>query len=175
MQLAPVSVLLDNTHLLPTEGDALDLACGTGRNALWLAANHLRTAAWDTNQDALQSLTDRAEQLSLTIATDCRDCEKNPPATDSIDVLVVSHFLYRPIMSSLIGSLRKSGLIFYETFTAQRPETMNGPSNPDYLLDDGELLTIFSALDVLFLREERLQGDINMGSRGQAQIVARKR
>ena len=175
MQQAPATVLLENAHLLPGEGDALDLACGTGRAALFLAANHLQTSAWDINPDALQLLANNAEEQSLAISIECRDCEKNPPEADTLDVLVVSNFLFRPIMGSLIASLRNAGLIFYETFTAQRPEAMNGPNNPDYLLDDGELLTMFSALDVLYYREERLQGDLNTGTRGKAQIVARKR
>lgn len=46
-QLQPSQVLLDNSHLLPASGRALDLACGLGANALYLAKRGMTTSAWD--------------------------------------------------------------------------------------------------------------------------------
>ncbi len=167
----PATVLGGNTHLLPEQGKALDLACGRGRNAICLASHGLKTFAWDTNESLLQQLLCEAEAQSLQLEVQIRDCEQNPPEVASFDVVVVSNFLYRPIMQALVKSLKPGGVLFYETFTSLRPEGMSGPNNPDYLLASGELLTIFESSDVLFYREERLTGNVITGARGKAQII----
>ena len=170
----PAKVLGENTHLLPERGKALDLACGRGGNALCLAAHGLETCAWDNNDNLLQELSREAHILNLQVHTEARDCEQNPPQQTSFDVIVVSHFLYRPIMQAVANSLKPGGIMFYETFTSLRPTQMSGPTNPDYLLKSGELLTTFKSLDVLFYREEKLIGNLTAGVRGKAQIIVSK-
>ena len=89
-------------------------------------------------------------------------------------MLVVSHFLYRPILNALTESLRPGGLVYYETHTLVRPDHLSGPSNPDYLLKPGELLDVFGQLQIHAYREDGLAGDLQKGSRGKASIVASK-
>lgn len=170
----PARVLLDYSHLLPAEGIALDLACGLGANALLLAQQGLETFAWDTSQVALSKLQANATRQRLKVQTQQRDCEQLPPEPGSLDVLVVSNFLYRPILKALVESLRPGGLLYYETHSLERPDHQTGPSNPDYLLRPGELLDVFRQLHIHACREEGLAGDLQKGFRGKAYIVARK-
>jgi len=170
----PAKVLTDFSHLLPAEGIALDLACGLGANALFLARQGLTVQAWDTSQVALTKLQASAACQRLKIQTRQRDCEQHPPEPETLDVLVVSHFLYRPILNALVESLRPGGLIYYETHTLERPGHVTGPSNPDYLLKPGELLDVFGQLQVHTYREDGMVGDLQKGWRGKASIVASK-
>jgi tellurite methyltransferase len=160
----PARVLGENTHLLPEQGTALDLACGRGGNALLLAGAGLEVHAWDISAVALEQLAGTARRLNRVIHTRVRDVSAEPPAPDSFDVIVVSRFLDRAIAPALAAALRVGGLLFYQTFTVDKdPET--GPHNPAYLLGQGELLTLFAGLRPVVYREE---------GNGEAMLVARK-
>lgn len=170
---AAVRVLEENRHLLPATGEALDLACGLGGNALRLAEHGLRTAAWDLSSVAIDKLEHWAIERGLAIDTAVRDVIAEPPAQASFDVIVVSWFLDRSLAPALIDALRPGGLLFYQTFTAARVEAI-GPDNPDFLLGEGELLTLFRPLRVRVYREEGRIGDIERGFRNAALLVAEK-
>lgn len=162
-----------NQHLLPTEGDALDLACGLGANALLLAARQLDTYAWDNSAVGLQKLAQFAAERSLSVTTLQRDVEQSPPPAHSFDVIVVSQFLYRPIFPALVAALKPGGVLFYQTFHQQKLSS-SGPGNPDFLLAPGELLTAFADLQVLFYREDAQVGDLQQGLRDCSYFVGRK-
>ncbi len=166
-------VLSDHVHLLPARGEALDLACGLGGNALLLARHGLQTSAWDASAQAISGLESRAQHADLVVQTQVRDVEQNPPPPDSFDIIVVSQFLYRPIVPDLVASLRPGGLLMYQTFTRDKVRP-GGPSNPDYLLREGELLERFAALRLRVYREECALGDVDQGFRNQALLVAQK-
>ena len=166
-------VLLQNQHLLPSDGVALDYACGLGANALLLARHNLDTNAWDISTVALKKLTTCAESRGLKICTLVRDVEKYPPAPDSFDVIVVSNFLHRPSFPRLVTALRRNGLFFYQTFIANKISEL-GPKNPDYLLATNELLRLCKGLEILVYREEGKQGNTTFGFRNQAMVVAKK-
>ncbi len=168
----PAAVLGEYAHLLPARGDALDLACGQGGNALFLARRGLQTEAWDISEAAISRLSALASGLPLKAAV--RDVEALPPAPASFDVIVVSHFLYRPLLASLAAALRPGGLIYYQTFTVERVPGSHGPRNPDYLLKPNELLDAFKRLRILAYREEGLAGDLARGVRNLAMLVARR-
>ncbi len=165
-------VLSENLHLLPTSGIALDLACGLGGNAIQLARHGLSVHAWDVSQIALDKINQYSHKHGLNINTTQRDVESCPPDTNAFDIVTISNFLYRPIFKSIISSLKVNGLLFYQTFTAEKA-TLAGPTNPDYLLNRGELLSVCKDMDILVYREESLQGDLATGWRNQAMIVAR--
>jgi SAM-dependent methyltransferase len=169
----PARVLVENVHLLPTEGCALDLACGLGANALVLAAHGLETLAWDSSAVAIEGLLSLARARGVHVHASVRDVVQQPPEPRHFDVIVVSHFLDRSLTAQLIAALRPHGLLFYQTFTRTRIGD-SGPDNPAYLLEDGELLAMFVALEPLVYREEGRVGDTRRGFRGQAMLVARK-
>lgn len=171
---APAEVLLRNAHLLPAEGDALDLACGRGANALWLAEHSgLRVDAWDFSPVAIATLDAAAGARGLHLATAVRDVVAEPPAPASCDVLVVTHFLERGIVPALVMALRPGGLLLYQTFTREAVGT-RGPSTPEWRLARNELLELFAGLVVRAYREEGTLGDTSRGLRDLAYLVAER-
>ena len=169
----PAKVLLDNQHLLPKEGSALDLACGRGANAICLAENSLTTSAWDISSVALEHVSNKAKEKNLHINTEVRDICQKPPAPDSFDIIVVSNFLERAIINDIKNSIKPNGLIFYQTFILDKINE-TGPSNPDYLLKENELLNLFKDWQIILYREEGKTGNIQRGFRNQAMLIARK-
>jgi len=164
-------VLRENPHLLPRQGTALDLACGRGGNALFLAAAGLETHAWDISGVALEQLTGTATRLQRVIHTQVRDVCAEPPAPETFDIIVVCRFLDRSITPALAAALRKQGLLFYQTFTVDKDPAV-GPRNPAYLLDRGELLSLFAGLRPVLYREEGRIGDIGNRVRNEAMLIA---
>lgn len=171
--LQAARVLLENTHLLPAAGKALDAACGLGANALLLAQHGLETYAWDISQTAIDKLQSRSTELNIQLQVETRDVNAFPPAPASFDVIVVSRFLERALIPQLIAALRKGGLIYYQTFIKDKTDD-SGPRNPDYRLGTNELLCLFQALQILVYREEGTLGDLQQGFRNEAMLIARK-
>lgn len=169
----PAMILQMYSHLLPAQGTALDLACGLGRNAIHLSRNGLTTTAWDISSEAIQQLNEYVQKEGLTITADVRDLQSEPVPADSFDIIVVSHYLDRSLVNDIINALKAGGLLFYQTFTKLKVADV-GPKNPDYLLDKGELLDLFSGLELIFYSDNRDLGDINIGIRNEAMLVAQK-
>ena len=170
---APAEVLAENSHLLPATGNALDVACGSGNNALFLAAHGLQTTAWDISPVAIGKLLEFSSTLQLTIDARTRDVEARPPGPQTFDVITVSRFLIRHLAPALITALRPRGLLFYQTFTAIKIDR-SGPDNPDFLLAENELLTLFRGLIIRVYREEGRLGNPQLGFRNAALLVAQK-
>ncbi|MEX0731291.1 MAG: class I SAM-dependent methyltransferase [Aquisalimonadaceae bacterium] len=167
----PAEVLAGHTHLLPRTGRALDVASGLGGNAVFLAAHGLDTVAWDISDHAVSALNHFARSRALPLLAEVRDVEALPPEPGSFDVITVSRFLHRPLCGQLAAALRPGGVIFYQTFTRAKVQGL-GPSDPAYLLGDGELLALFSALRPVVYREERDLGETRAGFRDQALLIA---
>lgn len=165
------AVLLDCQHLLPANGVALDLACGLGANGLFLAQRGFKVHAWDSSAVALEKLNGFAAQEQIQIHTDRRDVNLDPPAENNFDVIVVSHFLDRSLCAAIALALRPQGLLYYQTFTRKKVDLV-GPSNPDHLLLENELLRLFPQLIVRAYREDSRLGDVDL--RNQAYLVAEK-
>ena len=152
----------------------MELACGIGGNALFLAKKGLETYAWDISSVAIEQLNRLALSHGLTLHTRVCDIVQQPPAANRYDVIVVSRFLERRLIPAIIDALTPQGLVFYQTFIQEKSLEF-GPSNPAYLLTENELLWWFSGLRVLAYREEGNVGNIAQGFRNQAMIVAQKR
>lgn len=170
---SPVEVLRQNQHLLPTQGSALDLACGRGANAICLAENGLTVSAWDISASALKHLSSEAIKRDLEIELVSRNVSEHPPKPYSFDVITVSNFLERELIDDIRNAIKSDGLIFYQTFIIDKVSDV-GPSNPDYLLDNNELLNLFKDWKVVSYREEGLLGNIDSGFRNQAMLIAQK-
>lgn len=164
-------VLREHVHLLPAQGDALDLACGLGANALLMADHGLRVQAWDFSSVAIERLEQEAVHRGLSLRGEVRDVEHVPPEPASFDVIVVSHFLERALMPHLVAALRPGGLLFYQTFTTDRVEGGGTPSNPGFLLQPNELLALCRPLRLLVYREDGPYGDAGQGMRAVAALV----
>lgn len=166
--------LEENAHLLPATGCALDLACGLGANALFLAAHGLKTLAWDISPVAVKRVAEWAAMQRVPVQAEVRDVLVDPLLPEEFDVIVVAHFLDRSLVPHLINALKPGGLLFYQTYTCNKI-TASGPSNPEFLLSENELLHLFAPLHVLVYREEGRVGDITRGMRSEAMLVAQRR
>lgn len=171
---AVAEVLSEHQHLLPHTGDALDLACGRGGNALDLASRGLSTWAWDLSPVAVDYVRNASADAGLKVCAEVRDVVARPPEAGHFDVIVVAHFLERRLAPTLAGALRPGGLLFYQTFIRENVSD-RGPDNPVYRLGRNELLNLFPTLDVVVYREEARIGDVTRGFRDQAMLVARAR
>jgi len=170
---APATVLLENAHLLPNHGTALDLACGLGANSLFLAQHGLEAHAWDISPVAVEKLRAIALERGLPVIAEVKDAMQETIPPVQFDVVIVAHYLERALTRSIINALKMGGLLFYQTFTrtAVNPE---GPKKDEWRLADGELLTMFEPLRPLVYREEGRVGDIAHGFRDKALLVAIK-
>ena len=166
-------VLRENQHLLPSQGKALDLACGLGANALLLAQQGLDVEAWDISEVALQKLQQLASDKNLEINCQQHDLRRLTPKADSFDVIVVSYFLQRETLPLLSQALKPNGLLYYQTFSRLRVDD-SGPNNPEFRLDDNELLKYFPDLRLRVYREEGLNGEHEKGLRNEVMLVAQK-
>lgn len=171
---SPAIVLSENRYLLPARGKALDLACGLGANAVELAKSGLEVHAWDISEIALEKLEHKALQEGVQIHTEQRDISLHPPEPEMFDIIVVTYFLDRKIIPHIITALRPIGLVYYQTFTRDKPGSV-GPKNPDYLLERNELLVLFHKLSIVLYREEGRIGDTEQGHRNEAMLIAQKR
>lgn len=170
---APATVLLENAHLLPRHGTALDLACGLGANALLLAEQGLTTHAWDISPVAIDKLRHIADERGLPVIGEVKDALRDAIPPMRFDVVVVAHYLERALTRPLIDALKPGGLLFYQTFTSTAVNN-EGPERPEWRLADGELLTMFAPLRTLVYREEGRIGDLQQGFRNKALLVAVK-
>lgn len=124
------------SHLIASGGRVLDVACGGGRHSRYLRDLGLSVVAVDRDTRALQSLRglDRIEPVEA-------DIESGPwPFRDgTFDAVVVTHYLWRPLLPHLVAALRDNGVLIYETFAIGN-EKLGRPANPDFLLRRNELL-----------------------------------
>lgn len=158
--LTPSSWLVENSDLLPRGGQALDVACGRGRHALWMAARGFEVHAIDRNSEAIDAIGEIARGSQLKLRVNAIDLETEPPpdlGAAEYDVILGFNYLHRPLMPVLVRALKPGGRIFYETFTI-RQAALGHPRNPAFLLKDGELARLLAPLAVLRSREGQFDG-----------------
>jgi SAM-dependent methyltransferase len=120
---------------LPPGGTVLDVAAGGGRHARLFAERGHPVLAVDRDVAALQLVP------HPRIEVHAADLEQAPwplPGR-TFAVVVVAHYLWRPLLPTLVASVAPGGALLYETFAVGH-ERFGKPSNPDFLLRPGELL-----------------------------------
>lgn len=152
--LAPSAWVRRFACLIAAGGAVLDLACGQGRHARHLAGMGYRVEALDRDSAALGTLAAVAG-----IRTRCADLEGAPWPYPSacFDGIVVTNYLYRPLIADLLSALRPGGVLIYETF-ALGNEKLGRPSKPEFLLRPGELLQwVEGKLQVVAFEQGRIE------------------
>ena len=166
-------VLVENSFLLPKTGCALDLACGLGANALFLAEQGLSVHAWDISLVALNKLECNAAKNGLEVAIKQVFIEPGALPKNTFDVIVLSRFLDRSLCNAKMEGLKPDGLLFYQTYVREKIAS-SGPKSPDFLLARNELLTLFQPLKLVAYRENSLIGNLACGERNEALFVGQK-
>ncbi|OUS32293.1 hypothetical protein A9Q99_01265 [Gammaproteobacteria bacterium 45_16_T64] len=166
----PCPLLAQYHYLLPAKGAALDLACGFGGNAIFLQKQGLSVEAWDISDIAIAQL--RSKNIP-NIACHDIDIEQHEFPSRKFDVIVVSNYLHRNICHNISQALTPGGLLFYQTFHQQKIST-SGPSNPNFLLKNNELLSLFGELNPLIHSHLGSQGNLSLGERNLASLIAQK-
>jgi SAM-dependent methyltransferase len=127
--------------LVPEDQPVLDLACGSGRHSrLFLELGH-PVLAVDRDLSRLGALAGHPHLKCL--ACDLEDGTIPSFQQRRFGGIVVTNYLYRPLLSALAAALVPGGILIYETF-AQGNERFGKPSNPDFLLARGELLEVYA-------------------------------
>jgi SAM-dependent methyltransferase len=140
---APSSWVTRWTHLLAPQSHVLDLACGAGRHMGWFAKHGHQCVGVDRSPEALQA----AKAFGQVIEADIEGGPW-PLQGQTFDAVIVTNYLWRPLMPRILQSLAPGGLLIYETFSAGH-EKIGKPSRPDFLLKPGELLQTFASLRVI--------------------------
>ena len=148
------------SSLVTPQGLVLDVACGYGRHAYYFHELNHPVTVIDRAQAAIESIAIATQSCEKVVA----DIENGPwpLAGRQFDAVVVTNYLWRPLMPTMLASLAPGGVLIYETFAAGN-ETVGRPSRPDFLLQPGELLLFCKDLRVVAFED----GFIN-GSDGQA-------
>ncbi len=132
--LAPSPWVQRFAALIAPGASVLDLACGHGRHLRWLAAQGFRLTGVDRDADAIAALEGLGEVLQADI-----ESGSWPLPGRRFGAVVVTNYLWRPLMPTVLDSVAEGGALIYETFAAGN-ETVGKPSRPDFLLQPGELL-----------------------------------
>lgn len=139
-------------------GPVLDVACGDGRNGLYLAGLGAHAELVDFSEATLESL--RAPGAPRNVRFTRMDLETDPPPAfepGRYGVVLVFRYLHRPLMPVLQACLAPGGLFVMETYM-EGQEAFGKPRNPDHLLRRGELGAWFAGWETLEHFEGRLEG-----------------
>ena len=149
---APSAWIQKWAHLIAPNGSVLDVACGGGRHMRYLAEQGHGVTGIDRAPEAIES----ARAWGHAVLADIENHAWPLPGL-SFDAVVVTHYLWRDLMPTLINALAPGGVLLYETF-AQGHETVGKPSRPDFLLRPGELLQVCAGLRVVAYEDGFLTG-----------------
>jgi tellurite methyltransferase len=180
---APAGILSELWPLLPA-GATLDLACGRGRNALFLAEHGRHVTAVDWSETALAILEAHAQARKIPLRRIQRIEEAKRSTHAGIDllhsdlegielpasryhVILCVRYLQRSLLPQICKALCLDGMLVFETYTEAQLDFSGGPRDPVHLLHSGELRKAFPELDVVFYRELR-------AGQGIASLAARK-
>jgi len=166
--LNPSQVVISVSHLLPCRGDALDLAGGSGRHAVWLAQRGLNVTLADISDIGLEIAQHHAAQTSVRLHTIQIDFENEPFPTGPWDLIVSVCFLLRDLLKQCPATLKPGGTLLVLQPTKSNLERFEKPPER-FLLNDGELQTLVGGLQIVHYEEGWLAD-----GRHDALLVARK-
>lgn len=150
-------------------GPALDVACGRGRNAVFLGELGFAVHAVDVSGVAVEHLAGVARDRNLPICAERLDAREAPLPGTGYQVIVNLFFLERRLFGDLARALAPGGLLLFETFVGTDPASNEGPKDPARVLEPGELRAAFEdELTIVDYREGRPDPE----SRAVASLVA---
>ncbi len=153
------------------KGDkVLEIACGTGRNSIFLAQKGFNIDALDISEVALEHLNSKG---FANIKTKIVDLEEYTPEQNSYDLIVKTNYLERKLIAPLLKALKEDGIILIETYM-DHPDNQKQSSNPDFLLKKGELKSFFNDDFQIIEYEEFNNEDYEIFKMRKQSIIAKK-
>lgn len=164
----PARFLVENIDLLP-RGRTLDIAMGSGRNAIYLAKMGFQVEGVDISREATDEALAYARKEGVSIQARVEDLETIPNFEEEVyDLVLCFNYLQRSLISQMKNWVKPGGMLVYETYTVDQTQ-FGRPRNPDHLLRHNELLHAFQDFHVLRYREGIIEG-----RKAVASIVAQK-
>jgi SAM-dependent methyltransferase len=177
-------------HEATMQAPVLDLACGSGRNGLYLLNQNIPVVFADIKESALEQVDSsvnrhNGEEKStasfwqVDFEQDSFEQEElKPLAGKSFSAIIVFRYLHRPLFEQIKQAVIPGGYVVYETFTVDQPQ-FGRPKNTNFLLNHGELAKLFSDWDIIYSFEgviDAKNADANneSGKQAIAQIIAKK-
>jgi len=162
-------------------GPILDLACGSGRNGLYLLSHDIPVVFADINPEALARIDTALHASPYRENRKTAQCwqadfeaeQPGPLAEKVFGGIMVYRYLHRPLMETIRHAVLPGGLVVYETFTVDQPE-YGRPTNPDYLLRHDELAEHFDGWEILHQFEGVVTPRDGEKPQAIARILARK-
>lgn len=151
----------------PKAPEALDLACGAGRNAVYLAERGWDVTACDISLEGVRTAQALARRRSVSLRLFCQDLETIQLPAERFDLVLCFFYLQRGLFPQIRAALRPGGLVVYKTYTTDQLRFPGRPRHPLHMLRPRELLEAFADFRV-FVYQETIQG------RGLAQLIAQK-
>jgi tellurite methyltransferase len=161
----------------PEDLRALDLACGAGRHAVFLAARGMRVTAVDASRVGVGLTVERARARGLDVDARVADLERGEFVIEEGAYDLVSDFYYlqRDLFPRMSAALRPGGLLVAAIHMVDESPRAK-PLNPDFLLGPGELREAFGDLEILhYLETAGRDRDAGEHTRRSAELIARKR
>ena len=182
-------------HEAESQAPVLDLACGSGRNGLYLVNQNIPVVFADIKDSALEqvknSLTSQHSEIKSSVSFWQVDFEQgsfeqgsviqeheHPLAGKSFAAIMVFRYLHRPLFEQIKQAVTSGGYVVYETFNVEQRQ-FGRPKNPDFLLKQGELTELFSDWEIIHSFEgvidvNNTDANNDSGKQAVAQIIARK-
>ena len=145
---APDPLLIQYGNLLDGAGRALDVACGMGRNAIYLAGLGYRVLGVDGSIVGLQRARRAVRAAGVSVDLVAADLDRFTVPPDYFDLVLVVKFLSRSLIPALKQTLKAGGLFIYNTFNLNLLQERPG-FNAHFLLEPGELAALFEDFDTI--------------------------
>ena len=151
-------------------GTVLDVACGLGRHTRWFLARGHSVCAVDRSGEAIDAVRTLAPAgADGRLETRVADLENGPWPFEGrrFDAVIVTNYLWRPLLPAIVDSVADDGVLIYETFAAGN-EAVGRPARAEFLLQPGELIAACAGLRVLAFED----GDLDDPPRFVQRIAA---
>jgi tellurite methyltransferase len=148
--------------------EALDIACGEGRNSIFLARHGFAVTALDISEEGIAKARRWANTEGLAVSFSCMDMETYE-FSETFDLIINFNFLLRGLIPKMVDALNSGGVIVFDTILDT--PSLEGFHNRAYLLEPGELRTIFARFSGEILADEEL----SLGPMPTARLIFRKK
>ena len=145
------SSIVKKYYKLAPQGKALDIAAGTGRNAIFLAEKGFQVEAVDVSDVGLKRISKRHPNLHPV----CIDIDTFDIPADRYSLILNIRFLSRRLFSCICEGLTAGGVLIFETYLEAPNRESRAPICRDYLLKENELLHVFQSLRIIFYQERK--------------------